>query len=280
MSLTVFLLVLAAALLHALWNAMLKGSGDKQITMLAVVIGHLPLALLALLFVEAPAAQSLPYMLASIALHTGYQLFLTRAYRVGDLSQVYPIARGIAPLIVITISVVVLNVNLSLLQSLAVVLLALGIMSLCFDSDSSKKTNYSAAGLAVVTGCFIAAYSIVDGLGARQSESSVAYYSYLSIGNAMLFSLITLLSHRKGQFTVLFTHYRKHLLIGGSFSFIAYACVTWAFTQAPIALVTALRETSILFALLIGVFHLKERLSPLKLISCLIAMFGAALIRL
>ena len=175
MTTTVFLVVIAAAILHALWNALLKSGGDKFVGMSAVMMGQAPLAVIAALSFPLPAVESLPYLLAGVALHVGYQIFLTLAYRIGDLSQVYPIARGVAPLIVAGVSIGFLGVALSLPEILGVATIGIGIISLALVRRQDGQRNLGAAGLALVTGCFIAAYSLVDGLGARVSGSPVGF---------------------------------------------------------------------------------------------------------
>ena len=278
MSTTVFLVVIAAAFLHALWNALLKSGADKFVGMSAVMLGQAPLAVIAALSFPLPAQESLPYLLAGVALHVGYQVFLTLAYRIGDLSQVYPIARGVAPLIVAGVSVGALGVVLSLPELLGVAIIGIGIISLALVRKDSGQQNLSAAGLALITGCFIAAYSLVDGLGARVSGSPVAFYGWLAIGSTIGFTSAMLIWRPSVARTALATQ-KLNGLLGGSASFIAFALVIWAFTQAPIALVTALRETSIIFALLIGVFLFKERLDLAKVLATAMTLTGAALLR-
>ncbi len=274
----VFLAVIGAALLHATWNAAVKGGADKTLSMGAVVIGHIPIALVALAFVPTPDVECLPYLLAGIALHTGYQLFLLQSYKTGDLTQVYPIARGSAPLIVGLISVVFLGVHLSGLELLAIGIIGIGIISLALVRQADGMRNKHAAFLAFVTGMFIAGYSLVDGLGARLAGTSLGYYSWLSICNGIL--MIIILARRSPQVLRSIPNQGLPIMVyGGGASFVAYALVTWSFTQVPIALVTALRETSIIFALLIGVFFLKERLSLRKVFSTFTTLLGAILLR-
>ena len=167
MSTTVFLAVIGAAVLHATWNALVKGGADKYTGMAAVVLGHLPLALMSLAFVPAPAPQSYGYLLVGILLHAGYQLFLLQSYRVGDLTQVYPIARGSAPLIVALVSVTLLGVALAPLEILAILIIGAGILSLSLTRKADGLRNGKAALFALGTGVFIASYSLVDGIGAR-----------------------------------------------------------------------------------------------------------------
>ncbi|MDP2698220.1 DMT family transporter [Thalassospira sp.] len=278
MTTTVFLAVIAAALLHAVWNALVKGGVDKHLGMAAVVLGHTPIALVLLPFIPLPAAESWPYMVASIALHFGYQVFLLQSYRLGDLTQVYPIARGSAPLMVAAISTLFLGVTLQSLELLAICIIGTGIMSLSLARRSDGLRNVNAAFLALMTGCFICGYSLVDGYGARLAGTSLGYYAWHTLGNTIAFTLYIRLS-RPGLLRDLPKKGKRVFIIGGSASFVAYAMVMWAFTQAPIPLVTALRETSIVFALLIGVFFLREKLNLVKVFSAMVTLFGAALLR-
>ena len=278
MSGIVFVAVIGAAVLHAVWNAVIKGGSDKTLSMGAVVIGHLPIAIIILPFVPTPSIESLPYLVGGIALHFGYQLFLLRSYQMGDLTQVYPIARGSAPLIVALFSALVLGVHLEGLEVLAIAIIGLGIINLALVRQADGQQNRNAAMLALTTGLFIAAYSLVDGLGARIAGTSLGFFCWLAIGDGILMILYLAISS-PGTLRLLPTRGLPVLVIGGSASFIAYALVTWAFTQAPIALVTALRETSIIFALLIGVFFLKERLNLVKVLSTFSTLLGAVLLR-
>ncbi len=279
MTVTVLIAVIGAALLHATWNAMVKGRTDKNLSMGALVLGQAPIAILLLPFVPLPELESWPYLLGGIALHTGYQLFLIRSYSLGDFTQVYPIARGSAPLLVAVVSVLFLGVHLQFHEMLAVLIIGVGIMSMSLVRQKDGQSNKSAAVSAFITGCFIAAYSLVDGTGARVGGTALGFYCWLAIGNAMVFALLIRI-RKPGLLSQIPQKSKKVFFIGGGASFVAYALVMWAFTQAPIALVTALRETSIVFALLIGVFFLKEKLNLAKVFSTLVTLLGAALLRL
>lgn len=278
MSVIVFIAIIGAALLHAVWNALVKGGADKRVAMGAVVIGHIPFAAVALLFAPMPDFAALPYLGAGILLHAGYQIFLLKAYEVGDFTQVYPIARGSAPLLVAAVSVFALGVYLAPLEILAIVVIGAGIISLALVRRADGLRNGKAAILALVTGGFIAAYSLVDGLGARVGGTSLGYFAWESIGNGIIMAGYLFATGRASLGKV-FRDGRKVFFIGGGASFIAYSVVIWAFMQAPIALVTALRETSIIFALLIGVFFLKERLDLAKVASTITTVLGAILLR-
>jgi len=274
----VFAMVIAAAVLHAVWNALVKSGADKTLSIAAVVMGQGVMALLVLPFVPMLDWSCWPWLVASVGLHVGYQVFLGSAYRIGDLTQVYPIARGVAPLIVATVSVTMLGVVLEALELAAIGIIVAGIMSLSLVRQRDGLRNGNAAGLALITGCFIAGYSLVDGLGARIAGTGLGFYAWSSLINTVVYAAggsalrPGLMREMRGMGRV--------IAIGGAASFIAYAMVVNAFMQAPIALVTALRETSIVFALLIGVGFLGERLDLPKVVSTMLTLGGAVLLRL
>ena len=227
----------------------------------------------------APNVESWPFLAAAVLLHFGYNLFLLVSYRVGDFTQVYPIARGSAPLIVAGVSVLFLDVHLQILEIVAVMLIGAGILSISLVRHSDGQRNLAAALLALVTGCFIAAYSLVDGYGVRLADTALGFYCWVSIFNSILFA--TYVSFARPGLIAEIPKRAKHVfLVGGNASFVAFSIVLWAFTQEPIALVSALRETSIVFAMLLGVFFLNEKLDLVKVCSTTATMFGAALLRL
>ncbi|BHH85596.1 DMT family transporter [Desulforhopalus sp. 52FAK] len=279
MPVSVMVVVLIAAILHASWNFLIKQQGDKHVSMTAVVLGHLPYAMVALLISPLPTLDSLIYAIVGALLHTGYQLFLLYSYKVGDLSHVYPLARGVSPLIVAVISVGYLEIRLDSIELTAIAIISCGIMSLSFSRRSDGLRNVKAAVLAVITGVFIASYSLVDGMGARIASTAFGFYGVLSIFNAAFFS-ISMAVIKPGTVTTTLKQHGRLALFGGGASFSAYALVIWAFTKAPIAMVTALRETSIIFALLLGVFVLKERLDLTKVLASMATLIGAGLLRI
>ncbi|MCF2870746.1 DMT family transporter [Octadecabacter sp. G9-8] len=280
MSTPVFIAVLCAALLHAVWNSVVKGSADKHAMMLAVTLGHVPIALLALSFAPPIDTAALPWIIGSVVLHLGYQLFLIAGYRAGDLTLVYPIARGSAPVTVMVVSIAILGVSFSRMEIAGVAFIVIGLISLALVRRENGVRNPRAVAMALCTGGFIAAYSLVDGIGARLGSSALGYWSWAAIGNALGLGG-WMMMRRPRTFAVLKSNREVVVLglMGGTASFIAYGLVIWAFTQAPIALVTALREASIVFALLIGVGVLKERLDLVKVASTLVTIFGAIVLR-
>lgn len=279
MTTVVFLAVLGAALLHASWNALVKGGLDKRVTLCAVILGHVPPAFVVIWFVPFPAVESLGFLAVGVAFHAGYQVFLLKSYEIGDLTQVYPIARGAAPLIVTLVSVTALGVALSGAELLAILIIGCGIFSLTLVRRHDGLRNPRAAAMALITGLFIAGYSLVDGFGARAAGTALGYFSWLALINAGVLALF-LAGTAPQVFRDIVVKARGVFVVGGGASFLAYAIVTWAFTQAPIALVTALRETSIIFALLIGVVVLKERFDRIKLVATILTLAGAILMRL
>ena len=209
----------------------------------------------------------------------GYQLFLTASYKVGDLTQVYPIARGTAPLWVTAFSLFILGISFSALQYLGVLAIGVGLISLALVRRRDGLRNPLAAVFALITGCFIAGYSLNDGLGARVAETALGFYGWATLLNVTIFAVYIALAH-PGVLSRLPKEGKMVFFVGGNASFIAYVMVVWAFTQAPIALVTALRETSIVFALMIGVFVLKERFDIAKFFATALTILGAVLLKI
>ena len=275
----VFFSVLFAAVLHASWNALVKSRGDKLVAMTAVTVGHAPLAILALPFIPAPAPESWPWLLASVLFHSGYQAFLILSYRLGDYTQVYPIARGTGPTLVALISIFALGIVLDGNAILAIFLITLGIFGLTLVRGTDGLRNPKAVAAAFITGCFIAGYSLIDGLGAREAGTAFGYIAWMTILNAVVFATGIGIA-RPQALKETFTTALPTLFIGGSASVIAYVIVVWAMTQAPIAMVTALRETSTIAALFIGVLFLGEKLSFGKICATLITLSGVLLLRL
>jgi drug/metabolite transporter (DMT)-like permease len=275
----ILIAIMCAAFLHAAWNALLKSQPDKSAGALAVSLGSAVIGLACLAFTGLPAREAWPLVASSAVLHTGYFLFLTSAYRVGDLSQVYPIARGVAPLITAASAGLFLGETLTPVETAAVALIGLGIISIVLTARTDGRLNMVSCTLALITGIFISSYSLNDGVGARLSGNSLAFYgASASLNCAMM--CIGMSFFRRNVIISALRDCRRSLWIGGPLSFIAYALVTWAFTQAPIALVSALRETSLVFALIIGTLFLRERINLGKVVSVFVTLSGAVLLRL
>ena len=279
MTSTVFAMVLGAALLHAVWNALVKVNGNRLIMVAIMMTSQAVIAILVLPFVEFPTPASWPYIWASTALHTAYFLFLVMAYRYGDLSHVYPIARGSAPLIVAVVSVAIVGETLSRQAALSVVLIALGIMSLTLTRGASGFREPKAILYALGTGVFIAGYTVVDGLGGRLADSAHSYIFWLNLFDGIPITILALYL-RWGQIFVQVRTSWKPGVFSGIVSLVAYWIVIWAMTLAPMALVSAVRETSMVFAVLFGVLFLRERLNLVRLASTTITLVGAVILKM
>ena len=280
MPLNIIGVVLLAAICHALWNFQVKRSADPYLGMTSVVIGHVPFGILALSLSPALAQSAWSYVFAGALLHTGYQVFLLNSYRFGDLSQVYPLARGAAPLITAIVSFLLLGEHYERFQIVALCIIGTGIISLAFTAaQKGTKRQSTTVLLALVTAGFISSYSIVDGMGARIGGTAIGFYGSLTIINSFIFTGIVA-KIRPGLVTEVLRHHIPGALCGGGISFLAYGLVVWSFTKAPIALVTALRETSVIFALLLGILVLKEKLTWLKASAVILTVTGVILLRI
>ena len=275
----VFAMVLGAALLHAAWNALVKVNADRLVMIAIMMMSQVFAAALIVPFVAFPTPESWPYIAASTVLNTAYCVFLINAYRYGDLSHVYPISRGSAPLIVAAVSVFIVGETLSRQAGLSVVVIALGIMSLTLTRGGEGFREPRAMLYAVGTGVFIAGYTVVDGLGARLADSAHSYTFWVHLVNGIPIALVALYL-RRGHVFVSVQKSWKVGVLGGMISLLAYWVVIWAMTQAPMAMVSAVRETSMVFAVLFGVFVLKERLDLARLASTAITLIGTAMLKM
>lgn len=276
MPLSVFGIVLFAALLHASWNAIVKLAPDKLLTTILVAASAAAISALALPFLVQPARESWPFLAASTVLQVGYYLLVARAYRGADMSQAYPLMRGTAPLIVALVSRFWLGEHLSLAASAGVALICGGVLSLAFGARRSGAKGIRAALLNAVV---IASYTLVDGAGVRASGAPAAYTLWLNLlSGAPL--LVWALAARWRAFI---PYARAHLplgLVGGFGTLTSYGLALWAMTHAPVAVIAALRETSILFAAVIALFVLRERASRGRILAALLIAAGAVVLRL
>ena len=280
MSSTVFIAVIFSAIIHSIWNGMVKKYGDKYVALTAIVLGHVPLAIIVLLFTPLISTKSIPYIFISSICLAGYEWCLLSAYRLADYTKVYPIARGSAPIFVVIFSLLFFSINITTFELIGIITISLGIIILSLQNFKTIN-NYSAIFYAISTGFFISCYSISDGFGGRESFSPLNYTGWLVIFNATVtFPILLIIMKKTDVFKEVFTKGKKIFFIGGSLSYIAYATIVWAFTHASVPLVAALRETSIIFALLIGYLFLKEKLTFIKIISILIIFLGAIFLKL
>ncbi|MDA9092191.1 DMT family transporter [Pelagibacteraceae bacterium] len=273
METTVFLIVLSSAFLHAIWNSMASKYKDKNVSIGAIVYGHVPLCIVAIIFLPAPSIESFPYIILSAIIHQGYQNFLLTAYQTGKFTTVYPIARGFGPLVATIISIIFLGVYLKAFTILSIFLISLGVMLIGLFSKSVIKNN-KILYTSLATGVFIGIYSVVDGQGARISGSAISYMSWVFVFSALFFPVVLHFRKQKNILKKALTKGKSVFWIGGTFSYLAYVVTVWAFTKAPIPMVSALRESSIIFAIFIGYFYLKDKVNFYKIVSILLIFLG------
>jgi drug/metabolite transporter (DMT)-like permease len=276
---TVFVAVILAALLHAGWNVLIKSNPDRLLSM-ASQQGFFALSGAALLiWAGLPGSAAMPYLIASGALHLGYNLFLVRAYKSADLSQVYPIARGTAPLVALVITGVVFAEWPVMLAIAGIGILVLGLLMTGLSRSKQASTDSHAIAYALGTAAFIGCYSVVDGMGARISGNVLGYVgASFVLDGAFTFAACQAIRGR-GFVSSLVPLWRIGLF-GAVASAAAYGIVIWAMTVAPIASVAALRETSIVFALILSARFLKEHFGWQRLVGGCLILAGAVLLRL
>ena len=274
MSPTVLLIVLLAALLHALWNALVKTSGDRAITLGLVATGHCLPAFALLPFVPIPAAEAFPFIIASTVIHWAYYYGLNIAYRFGDLSLIYPIARGTAPVMVALSAMIWADEALFLWAWIGIVTVSAGIMVLAAIRHADKR----GIGAALATSAIIAAYSVVDGIGIRVSGTPIGYVVWLFA--AEIFVAVFVIATRFNRARNISQRALVLGLSGGLISGLAYGLALFAKTLAPIGIVSAVRETSVIFAALIGVYWLGEGPARRRLVAASVVAIGVIILAL
>lgn len=275
----VALLVLLAAALHAGWNAVVKGSEDRVLTM-ATVIGVGAVLVVPLLpIVAPPAPQSWGFLLLSAALHVGYFFFLLQAYRVGDLSHVYPVARGTAPLLVAAGAALVASESLGAPALVGLCIASGAIASFALDGGRTKLRDPRPILYGLGTALFISAYTINDGLGVRLSGSPLGYIAWLFFIDGFPLVFYAVATRRDRILPYLRANWRFGL-VGGTMCACAYGLVIWALGQGFMAGVSALRETGVVFAVLIGSRLLNEPFGRKRLVAAALVAFGLALLHL
>lgn len=275
---SVFLLVLLAAALHAGWNAIVKGAGDKRLSTVLVTSSSGLLSALALPFLDQPAAASWLFIAASALLHQAYFALVVGAYHAGDMSRTYPLMRGTAPMLVAAASLTLFGEALPPAAWGGIAFITGGIVSLVLPSHPGRGNGGTVP--ALLNAVVIAAYTLVDGMGARLSQTPVAYTLWVFLISALPFTAWALSGPRRAAALPYLLGNLRMGLIGGLGSVLAYALVLWGMTLAPVAMVAALRETSILFATAIAALVLKERVGPARIAAAGLIVTGAVVLRL
>jgi drug/metabolite transporter (DMT)-like permease len=280
MDASVFAAVLFAAACHAGWNAAIKRGLDPLATTVLISLGAALVALALAPLAGLPDPAAWPWVLASVVIHLGYFAFLIESYRSGEMGQVYPLARGSAPLVTASLSPLIVGEMVSRVAFGGIAMLAAGVILLSLRGGRElARIDARAVGFALLTAATICAYSLVDGIGARLAGTANAYSVALFVGiGPVMFGYVLV---RGGLKTV--GAMRQHWamgLVGGALQFGSYGIAIWAMTLAPIALVAALRETSVLFGAVIAVVVLKEPLRLPRLVAASVIVAGLVLIRL
>ena len=275
----VFIAVLFAALCHASWNALIKGGLDPLSSATLILAGATVFALAAVPFVPLPAAVSWPYLGASSVIHVFYFAGLAEGYRTGDLGQVYPIARGAAPLMTAAAGTLIVGEHLGALAWGGIVALAVGVLLLSLRGGRDlARLDRRAVGFALFTAVTICIYTVVDGVGARLSGNSLSYVLWGFIGICICLVPYALWRNGRALFADL-GHFWQRGLAGGALQCVSYGVALWAMTLAPIAIIAALRETSVLFGAAIAVIVLKEPLRSVRIVAAVLIVAGLVLIR-
>ncbi|MHB1519898.1 MAG: EamA family transporter [Ferrimicrobium sp.] len=263
--------VIMASVTHATWNALAKFIDDASFAFMWI---NITVAVVGIAFVVTtglPNKAAIPFILASSVIHVSYNIFLLNSYRFGDLSQVYPLARGLAPVLVTIGAFLVAGEQLHIGEVIGIVIIA-GALASIAELRATK-----ALWLSLATGVAISAYSLVDGVGVRLSHSSSAYAGLLFAleGGALGLGIAWI---RLRQRRPVLTHKLPLALTGGALSYLAYAAVLWAQQRAPLGVVSALRETSVIFAAIIGGCLLKEGLGRRRLVAATVVCVGVAIL--
>jgi drug/metabolite transporter (DMT)-like permease len=276
----VFVAVLFAAACHAGWNALIKVGLDPLSTTTLISVGSGIVAVAFAPFVGTPAPAAWPWLLASVVIHLVYFASLIESYRTGDLGQVYPIARGSAPLMTAAITSIFVGEKLSALGWMGVVVLVVGVLLLSARGGRElAEIDRRAIGFALFTALTICAYSVVDGIGARLSANPNGYSVWLFVGIAVV--MVPYALYRDGRDVIpAMQRFWLRGFAGGALQVLSYGIAIWAMTVAPIAIVATLRETSVLFGAVIAVVVLKEPLRAVRVIAACLIVCGLVLIRL
>ncbi|MFI6691765.1 EamA family transporter [Streptomyces sp. NPDC050433] len=270
--------VLLAAVTHASWNAIAHTIKDQLIAFTLIAGGGAVIGALLVCFAPFPAAGAWPYLIASALLHVGYQALLMRSFSLGDFGQMYPIARGTAPLLVTVLAAVFVGESLDRWQAMGVAVASAGLVGVALWGmrSAGTKPQWPALTAALATGVSIAAYTVVDGVGVRESGTPLGYIGWLMILQGSLIPLYALYARRDGLIARLRPHIRLGLL-GAVLSVGAYALVLWAQTRAALAPIAALRESSIIVGAAIGAVFFKERFGMPRIAAAGLMVVGISL---
>jgi drug/metabolite transporter (DMT)-like permease len=277
---SIVFIVLCGALLHASWNAVVKSAGDKFLNAVVVMSISMVMSAAVLPFLVQPNPDSWPFLALSAVLQAVYVALIAKAYGGGDMSVAYPLMRGAAPLLVSLASLPLIGEALPPLRWLGVALVSAGVLVMAFDSLRVTRAGGSTVATALINACFIAAYTVTDGIGVRKSGAPIAYTLWIFVLHALPLLIWALFTARQKLAVQFRTRWRAGTF-GGLATVASYGSALWAMSQnVPVAAVAALRETSILFAAAISFFLFKEALGRFRILGILVILGGVALIRI
>ena len=277
MELHIILIVLTAALLHASWNSMIKGGKNPLLDSMMISLVWIVISVIIIPLLPFPDPKSWPLIIVTVLIHVGYFFLLAKSYHKGEFSRVYPIVRGLPPLIVSIASFLILGENMSFYGWLGIAAISCGILTLEIGSKISSPRVFF---LSLATAIMIAAYTFIDGVGARVSGNSTSFLMWLSLFQSIIFiTLVVAINGKKQCLNHALNHWKKGIF-SGLISISAYSIVLWAMTKAPIAQVSAIRETSVLFGSIIAITFLSEPLRISRIISAIMITIGIVMVKI
>jgi drug/metabolite transporter (DMT)-like permease len=276
LSLTVTIAVIAAAVTHAVWNAIAHGIKDQTLAFALIGVGGIAIGIPLVIVAAMPRSDCWPYLLGSVVIHIFYNLLLMRCYRLGEFSQVYPLARGTSPLVVTILAAIFIHEHLAWAQIGGVLVVSAGLATLVLAGRRPGRAAFLAA---VGTGLTIAAYTTVDGVGVRLSGSPVGYIGWLMVLESLCVPMFAVVRRRD----VLLKQPKRILLAGlaaGALSVLAYGLVLWAQTRGALAPIAALRETSVIFGAIIGTLIFREPFGRTRITATVLVAAGIILLNI
>jgi len=276
LSLTVTLAVLVAAVTHATWNAIAHGIKDQTLAFALIGVGGIAVGIPLVIVAAMPRGDCWPYLLGSVAIHVFYNLLLMQCYRLGEFSQVYPLARGTSPLVVTILAAIFVHEHLAFPQVAGVLVISAGLGVLVLAGRRPGRAAFAAA---IGTGLTIAAYTTVDGVGVRLSASPVGYIGWLMVLESLCVPMFALARRRD----VVLKQRPRILLAGlaaGALSVLAYGLVLWAQTRGALAPIAALRETSVIFGAIIGTLVFREPFGRTRIAATVLVAAGIVLLNI
>ena len=279
MTSTLLLMVLAAALLHAAWNALVKSGGSPEFTVAGIKLTGSILCLFALPFFPLPNVESWPAIFASVVVHNVYYYSLAQAYRAGDLSLVYPLFRGLSPLLVAIGGYLLIGESLGYWALLGLLLITVGLISLTVNPGNLGKVSASSIRWGLFTSALIASYTLIDGIGVRKAGNGISYIIWLFVFEIIPIGTWLIVTQRQAWFKYL-RQSTSQVFFGGVAASLAYGLVIFAMSLGAMALVSSLRETSVIFAAIIGAVLLGEPFGRRRILAASIVAAGAIVMRL